>query len=64
MYNPLLLCRRMFRALFDRLAITAGLYPTFCTRLPDALLNRRALQEYILYAGQHAAGGLRDKPPK
>lgn len=30
----------------------------------DALLNRRALQEYILYAGQHPAGGLRDKPPK
>ena len=23
-----------------------------------------ALQEYILYAGQHPAGGLRDKPPK
>ncbi|PCH39083.1 terpenoid cyclases/Protein prenyltransferase [Wolfiporia cocos MD-104 SS10] len=30
----------------------------------DALLNREALQEYILYAGQHPAGGLRDKPPK
>ncbi|KZT05705.1 terpenoid cyclases/Protein prenyltransferase [Laetiporus sulphureus 93-53] len=30
----------------------------------DALMNREALQEYILYAGQHSAGGLRDKPPK
>ncbi|KAG7093437.1 hypothetical protein E1B28_007115 [Marasmius oreades] len=26
--------------------------------------NTKALQEYILYAGQHPAGGLRDKPPK
>ncbi|ESK93160.1 farnesyltransferase subunit beta [Moniliophthora roreri MCA 2997] len=26
--------------------------------------NPEALQEYILYAGQHPAGGLRDKPPK
>ncbi|KDQ53706.1 hypothetical protein JAAARDRAFT_39019 [Jaapia argillacea MUCL 33604] len=30
----------------------------------DVLFNRKALQEYILYAGQHPAGGLRDKPPK
>jgi len=30
----------------------------------DALFNRKALQEYILYAGQHPSGGLRDKPPK
>ncbi|EPQ53792.1 terpenoid cyclases/Protein prenyltransferase [Gloeophyllum trabeum ATCC 11539] len=30
----------------------------------DALFNRKALQEYILYAGQHPTGGLRDKPPK
>ncbi|KAI0260116.1 terpenoid cyclases/protein prenyltransferase alpha-alpha toroid [Gloeopeniophorella convolvens] len=30
----------------------------------DSLFNRRALQEYILLAGQHPAGGLRDKPPK
>ncbi|GLB42943.1 putative terpenoid cyclases protein prenyltransferase [Lyophyllum shimeji] len=30
----------------------------------DTLFNRTALQEYILYAGQHPAGGLRDKPPK
>jgi protein farnesyltransferase subunit beta len=30
----------------------------------DALLNRKAIQEYLLYAGQHPAGGLRDKPPK
>ncbi|KAF7972312.1 hypothetical protein HWV62_5133 [Athelia sp. TMB] len=30
----------------------------------DSLLNRVALQKYILFAGQHPAGGLRDKPPK
>ena len=30
----------------------------------DDLYNKKALQEYILYAGQHPAGGLRDKPPK
>lgn len=30
----------------------------------DSLFNRRALQEYILYASQHHAGGLVDKPPK
>lgn len=30
----------------------------------DSLFNRRALQEYILIAGQHPAGGLVDKPPK
>ncbi|KAJ7590765.1 terpenoid cyclases/protein prenyltransferase alpha-alpha toroid [Mycena floridula] len=30
----------------------------------DSLFNRKALQEYILYAAQHPAGGLRDKPPK
>ncbi|OSC97259.1 terpenoid cyclases/Protein prenyltransferase [Trametes coccinea BRFM310] len=30
----------------------------------DSLFNRQALQEYILCAGQHPAGGLRDKPPK
>ncbi|KAI0350797.1 terpenoid cyclases/Protein prenyltransferase [Trametes cingulata] len=30
----------------------------------DSLFNRSALQEYILCAGQHPAGGLRDKPPK
>jgi protein farnesyltransferase subunit beta len=32
--------------------------------IPDSLFNRKALQEYILYAAQHSAGGLRDKPPK
>jgi hypothetical protein len=31
---------------------------------PDSLFDRQALQEYILLAGQHPAGGLRDKPPK
>lgn len=30
----------------------------------DGLYNQKALQEYILYAGQHPIGGLRDKPPK
>ncbi|VDB99893.1 unnamed protein product [Peniophora sp. CBMAI 1063] len=30
----------------------------------DSLFNRKALQEYILFTGQHPAGGLRDKPPK
>jgi protein farnesyltransferase subunit beta len=30
----------------------------------DALFDRKGLQEYILYAAQHPAGGLRDKPPK
>ncbi len=30
----------------------------------DSFFNRQALQEYILLAGQHPAGGLRDKPPK
>ncbi|KAF9266706.1 terpenoid cyclases/Protein prenyltransferase [Marasmius fiardii PR-910] len=28
------------------------------------LWNAKALQEYVLYAGQHPAGGLRDKPHK
>ncbi|KDQ25112.1 hypothetical protein PLEOSDRAFT_1094526 [Pleurotus ostreatus PC15] len=30
----------------------------------NSFFNREALQEYILYAGQHPTGGLRDKPPK
>ncbi|ETW79021.1 hypothetical protein HETIRDRAFT_478327 [Heterobasidion irregulare TC 32-1] len=30
----------------------------------DSMFNRKALQEYVLLAGQHPAGGLRDKPPK
>ncbi|OCH90755.1 terpenoid cyclases/Protein prenyltransferase [Obba rivulosa] len=30
----------------------------------DSLLNRPALQQYVLCAAQHPAGGLRDKPPK
>ena len=37
---------------------------TYSTNLSDSLFNRKALQEYILYAGQHPSGGLRDKPPK
>ena len=32
--------------------------------VPESFFNRHALQEYILLAGQHPAGGLRDKPPK
>lgn len=30
----------------------------------DSLFDRKALQEYVLYAAQHHAGGLIDKPPK
>ncbi|TFK21562.1 terpenoid cyclases/Protein prenyltransferase [Coprinopsis marcescibilis] len=30
----------------------------------DGLFNSKALQEYLLYAGQSPSGGLRDKPPK
>ncbi|KAF9488111.1 terpenoid cyclases/Protein prenyltransferase [Pleurotus eryngii] len=30
----------------------------------DSFFHREALQEYVLYAGQHPTGGLRDKPPK
>jgi protein farnesyltransferase subunit beta len=30
----------------------------------ESLFDRKTLQEYILLAGQHPAGGLRDKPPK
>ncbi|KAG2002264.1 farnesyltransferase subunit beta [Coprinopsis cinerea AmutBmut pab1-1] len=30
----------------------------------DGLFNSKALQEYVLLAGQHPSGGLRDKPPK
>jgi protein farnesyltransferase subunit beta len=39
---------------------------SFCVLMMilDSFFNRRALQEYILLAGQHPAGGLRDKPPK
>ncbi|OAX33058.1 terpenoid cyclases/Protein prenyltransferase [Rhizopogon vinicolor AM-OR11-026] len=32
--------------------------------IDDSLWDRAALQRYILCAGQHPAGGLRDKPPK
>ncbi|KAF5350166.1 hypothetical protein D9756_009260 [Leucocoprinus leucothites] len=32
--------------------------------IDESLFNRKALQEYIILAGQHPAGGLRDKPPK
>ncbi|KAJ3747584.1 terpenoid cyclases/protein prenyltransferase alpha-alpha toroid [Lentinula detonsa] len=31
---------------------------------PDVIWNPEGLKEYILYAAQHPAGGLRDKPPK
>ncbi|KAJ3824904.1 terpenoid cyclases/protein prenyltransferase alpha-alpha toroid [Lentinula raphanica] len=31
---------------------------------PDCIWNPEGLQEYILFAAQHPAGGLRDKPPK
>ena len=32
--------------------------------LVDSLYSRQGLQEYLLWAGQHPSGGLRDKPPK
>ncbi|KAG1857016.1 terpenoid cyclases/protein prenyltransferase alpha-alpha toroid [Suillus subalutaceus] len=32
--------------------------------IDESLWDRAALQRYILCAGQHPAGGLRDKPPK
>ena len=37
---------------------------TSSTSPSDSLFNRQALQEYVLYAAQHSAGGLVDKPPK
>ena len=30
----------------------------------DSLYSREGLQDYLLWAGQHPSGGLRDKPPK
>jgi hypothetical protein len=30
----------------------------------DGLYDQKALQGYVLHAGQHPIGGLRDKPPK
>lgn len=30
----------------------------------DSLYSRKGLQEYLLWAGQHPSGGLRDKPPR
>jgi prenyltransferase beta subunit len=43
-----------------------GSYCALCVLMMilDSFFNRHALQEYILFAGQHPAGGLRDKPPK
>ncbi|KAJ3809947.1 terpenoid cyclases/protein prenyltransferase alpha-alpha toroid [Lentinula lateritia] len=41
-------------ALLDRLEEREG----------DVIWNPEGLKEYILYAAQHPAGGLRDKPPK
>jgi protein farnesyltransferase subunit beta len=38
--------------------------PYVLTTLLESFFNRQALQEFILLAGQHPAGGLRDKPPK
>jgi protein farnesyltransferase subunit beta len=39
-------------------------FPMRADYVLDSFFNRKALQEYILLAGQHPAGGLRDKPPK
>jgi protein farnesyltransferase subunit beta len=39
--------------------------PLCSSNLPvDSLYSRQGLQEYLLWAGQHPSGGLRDKPPK
>ncbi|KAF8637723.1 hypothetical protein AX17_002626 [Amanita inopinata Kibby_2008] len=40
------------------------IYEDHWSDVDDSLYNRKALQEYLLYASQHPAGGLRDKPPK
>ncbi|CAA7266680.1 unnamed protein product [Cyclocybe aegerita] len=48
----------------DEVPIDSGTGEGVWDDVDDGLYNRNALQEYILYAGQHPAGGLRDKPPK
>ncbi|KDR71537.1 hypothetical protein GALMADRAFT_74965 [Galerina marginata CBS 339.88] len=48
----------------DEVPIDSGSGEGVWDDVDDGLYNRKALQEYILYAGQHPAGGLRDKPPK
>lgn len=53
--------------IIDFLKIPAALgeeQPDEWVDIDESSFNRKALQEYILLAGQHPAGGLRDKPPK
>lgn len=48
----------------DGLYLVAG-HATYGPDLSiDSLYSRQGLQEYLLWAGQHPSGGLRDKPPK
>ncbi|KAF9481479.1 terpenoid cyclases/Protein prenyltransferase [Pholiota conissans] len=48
----------------DEVPIDSGTGAGVWDDVDDGPFNREALQEYILNAGQHPAGGLRDKPPK
>ncbi|PPQ87240.1 hypothetical protein CVT25_004090 [Psilocybe cyanescens] len=48
----------------DEVPIDSGAGNAIWDDVDDGLYNRMALQEYIIYAGQHPTGGLRDKPPK
>ncbi|KJA22447.1 hypothetical protein HYPSUDRAFT_139271 [Hypholoma sublateritium FD-334 SS-4] len=48
----------------DEVPVDSGVAAGVWDDVDESLFNRNALQEYILYAGQHPAGGLRDKPPK
>ncbi|KAH9474984.1 Protein farnesyltransferase subunit beta [Psilocybe cubensis] len=48
----------------DEVPIDSGTGDGVWDDVDEGLYNRMALQEYIIYAGQHPTGGLRDKPPK
>ncbi|KAF9552177.1 terpenoid cyclases/Protein prenyltransferase [Agrocybe pediades] len=48
----------------DEVPIDTGTSEGVWDDVDEGLYNKTALQEYIIYAGQHPAGGLRDKPPK
>jgi len=48
----------------DEVPIDTGAGDGVWDDVDEGLYNRTALQEYLLYAAQHPAGGLRDKPPK
>ncbi|KAF9524771.1 terpenoid cyclases/protein prenyltransferase alpha-alpha toroid [Crepidotus variabilis] len=51
-------------AVSEEVPIDSGTPEGVWDDVDEGLLNRHALQEYVLSAGQHPAGGLRDKPPK